>query len=158
MPDSDSLDGPPSPSRRRLLSAAAGCLALAGCARPTPADSGRGRVCEASLLGGGDDGPIERVDVLPGETVVLEVTLDPDAEAFDDFSQVAVFDAADTLEYVLPRASSEGLDGPRRVYQQALGPFPQNGRLRVQAVDRTGTSLGSTVVEFNCYAETGTPA
>ncbi len=69
-----------------------------------------------------------------------------------------MFDADDTLRYTVPRASTEGSEGPRRTYQQALGPFPQNGALRVEARDAEGSTLGSTTLEFNCYAETGTPA
>ena len=144
-----------SPSRRSLLCVAAACVGVAGCAGTESTEPGRDRVCEASVLGGDSGtGPIERVDVRPGDTVVLEVVLSRDAKGFARLDRILVFDSTDTLLYTVPRASAEGPDGPRLTYQQALGPFPQNGELRVEARSADGATLGSTAVEFNCYVET----
>ena len=160
MPDSgrdhDQRPRIATPSRRRLLSAAAGCAALAGCARTVP-DRGPTRVCGTGRVGDPDGSDlIESVDVTPGEAAVLVVRLRPGGEAFEALDRLLVFDADDTRRYPVPLDPAAGQEGPRRTYQQALGPFPQNGALRVEARDAEGSTLDSVALEFTCYAETPT--
>jgi len=156
MADSTPPDGVPSLSRRRLITAAAGGVGLAGCARTLP-DRGETRVCGTSRVGE-DDGSdlIGTVDVNPGDAAVLVVALDREAEGFEALDRLLVFGPEDERLYTVPRDRAEGSGGPRRTYQQALGPFPQNGVVRVEARDAEGSALDSVTVEFTCYAETPT--
>lgn len=130
-------------SRRRLLSST-GALAggaLAGCAGSDESD---GADCETLAVSGGDtDGAVQEARVAPADgRAVLTVVLNPDQAGGVDAIRVD----GSTDDYRIPLLD----EAPERVYRQSLGPIPQNGRLRIAAVNQEGEALDRITVEFRC--------
>ena len=147
------------PSRRAVLAAAATatCAALAGCGALTgegSSDDGNVRTCGTSAEERDDTSDlIQSADVQPGETAVFRVVLNRDSSEFEAFDSLGLRTAGGD-EYLLPREEAPNPDSPRRIYEQALGPFPQNGRIEVVASDADGGTLDSLTVEFSCHRTT----
>ena len=148
------------PSRRTILATAmaATSTALAGCGGLTgsaSSDDGNVRSCGTSAEARDDSSDlIQSADAQPGETAVFRVVLNRDSDDFEAFDSLTLLTATGD-SYFLPRESSTDADaGPRRIYEQALGAFPQNGRIEVVANAEDGESLDSLTVEFSCHRTT----
>jgi hypothetical protein len=147
------------PSRRAVLTAVAtttsaalaGCGALSG---EASSDDGDVRSCATSAEGRDESSDlIQSADVQPHETTVFRVVLNRDAAEFEVFDSLSLLTAAGDA-YFLPREDAPNPDAPRRIYEQALGPFPQNGRIEVVANAEDGEALDSLTVEFSCHRTT----
>jgi hypothetical protein len=147
------------PSRRAVLTAAgtAAVAALAGCGGLTgeaSSDDGNVRTCGTSAEARDESSDlIQSADVQPGETAVLRVVLNDDSEAFEVFDSLTVSTTSGDA-YLLPREDAANPDDPRRLYEQALGAFPQNGRAEITANAEDGETLDSLTVEFTCHRTT----
>lgn len=147
------------PSRRSILTAAtaatstalAGCGALSG---EASSDDGNVRTCATSAEERDDSSDlIQSADAQPGETAVFRVVLNSDSSDFETFDSLSLLTATGD-SYLLPREDAPNPDSPRRIYEQALGAFPQNGRIEVVANAEDGESLDSLTVEFSCHRTT----
>lgn len=147
------------PSRRAVLTAvtAATTTALAGCGAlsgEASSDDGNVRTCASSAEDRDDDSDlIQSADAQPGETAVFRVVLNRDSPDFESFDSLSLLTATGDA-YLLPREDAPNSDSPRRIYEQALGAFPQNGRIEVVANAEDGESLDSLTVEFSCHRTT----
>jgi len=147
------------PSRRSVLAIAAvtTSTALAGCGGLTGeagSDDGNVRTCGTSASGRDESSDlIQQADVQPGDTAVLRVVLNRDAASFESFDSLTVTTSSGE-NYLLPREQAPNPDSPRRIYEQALGPFPQNGRAEIVADAEDGTTLDSLSIEFTCHRTT----
>jgi hypothetical protein len=148
------------PSRRAVLTAVAtastaglaGCGALSGSAS---SDDGGNLACETSAESRDESSDLlQSADVQPGETAVFRVVLNRDSDDFEAFDSLSLL-AATGETHFLPREDSTDADaGPRRIYEQALGAFPQNGRIEVVANGSDGDTLDALTVAFTCHRTT----
>jgi hypothetical protein len=83
---------------------------------------------------------------------VFRVVLNRDAPGFESFNALVLTTASDE-RYYLPRDAGSS----RRIYQQSIGDFPQNGRIQTVAHDRENRLIDSLTVEFTCYRTTPNP-
>ena len=147
------------PSRRHILTvlAAVGTGGLAGCASLTEREQPV-RFCETSAPRAEDSTMdlIQEVAVNPGNPVVLSVALRQNASAFEAVDTVVVFDGTGERRFTLPAAVKSG-EPPRQLYQQSLGPYPQNGRFRIEVRDTDGKTLDFVEIEYFCGGQTDTP-
>lgn len=147
------------PSRRAVLTAAGTAMAtaLAGCGGLTgeaSSDDGNVRSCGTSAEARDESSDlIQSADVQPGETAVFRVVLNRDAAEFEAFDSLTVTTTSGDA-YLLPREDATNPDEPRRVYEQALGAFPQNGRAEITVNAEDGETLDSLTVEFTCHRTT----
>lgn len=147
------------PSRRAVLTAvAASTTALAGCSGlygSASSDDGGARSCETSAERRDDSSDlIQQADVSPHETVVFRVVLNRDAPEFEAFDEIRLVSPTGE-SYLLPREDGTNPEASdRRIYTQALGEFPQNGRMDVLARDGDGEQLDALTVEFTCHRTT----
>jgi hypothetical protein len=152
------------PSRRAVL-AAVNVMAvgtLGGCSDSftgeASSDQGGVQSCETTAEARDDSSDLlQEATVSAGDPVVLRVVLDRDNEAFGAFDNLGLLTATGEGYYVPREEATSAEDGPRRVYTQALGRFPQNGRIRVVARTADGESLDSFTVEFTCHRTTPSP-
>lgn len=150
---------PAMPSRRAILTATVAVTgtALAGCGALTGeagSDDGNVRTCSTSAEERDESSDlVQSADAQPGETAVFRVVLNRDSSDFEAFDSLSLLTAAGDA-YYLPREDAANPDSPRRIYEQALGPFPQNGRIQVVANDEDGEALDSLTVEFSCHRTT----
>lgn len=118
-------------------------LGLAGCTGRTDGN-GEGE-CTTSVVSGGETGgAIQEARVRPigGPGATLRVILNPDQAS----SVAAIVINGSTDDYRIPLLD----ESPQRVYRQALGPIPHNGRLQISAVDRAGETVDAITVAFRC--------
>ena len=82
----------------------------------------------------------------PGNLVVLSVALRQNASAFEAVDAVVVFDGTGERQFTLPTAVKSG-EPP----QQSLGPYPQNGRFRIEVRDTDGKTLDFVEIEYSLW-------
>ncbi|MFC7226618.1 hypothetical protein N0B31_04325 [Salinirubellus salinus] len=150
------------PSRRAVLTAvtAVGTTGLAGCGALSgeASSDGGGRSCESSAEARDESSDlIQQASASPGENVVFRTVLNRESEAFERFDSLTLRTTTGDA-YLIPREEGTDPDAPaRRVYEQALGAFPQNGRIEVVANAEDGETLDALTVEFTCQRRTPVP-
>ena len=154
-------------SRRRLLALSGSLIVGAGCTGTTSESSPR-VVCSAGILAG--DGGDVIFGLTPqvssygqGDAPVVELTVPVRRSVLAD-EGVATIDirSGEETEYTIPvdPQNDEPVGSVQRYdaddvveYGQSLGHVPQNGRLRLVALDAEGQEVDAVRLEFRCYRQ-----
>lgn len=158
-------------SRRRLLATTGTLVSLAGCSGTT-SESGPQVVCSAGVLAG--DGGDVVFELTPqvssygqGDTPVVELTVPVRRSVLADESVATIeIRSGDATQYRIPvdPANDETVGKVQRYeaddvveYSQSLGHVPQNGRVRLVALDTEDQQVDTLGVEFRCYRKIDEP-
>ncbi len=77
---------------------------------------------------------IDRIEVRSGEETHHRIPVDPNND--ESVGDVQRYEADDVIEYA-----------------QSLGHAPQNGRIRIVALDGDGESVDEVALDFRCYRD-----